>query len=232
MNTQNKSVLAISEVIPFIQNTNVGYFEYRNKVTLPSGQSIQLTRGLVRLAKLNQPLECCICGCTGTYVMKDYQERGDGVMQEIWRVMSWHKKANKAVHMTVDHIVPKYYGGTLVQENMRIACHICNSQRGYSMENIEVPSEVPVYREVYNIHNSLEYIRHKLKDLIELTKEKTFHLKNYINKYLCTKGQSYRRTTSVDCFREAIKRGLKQIGYTGLNPDIIDTIVQAGVVTL
>ena len=229
MNTQDKSILAISDVIPLIQNSKVGY---RNKLTLPSGQSIQLTRGLVRIAKLNQPLECCICGCVGTYLMKDYQQRDDGLMQEIWRVMSWNKQANKAVHFTVDHIVPKHYGGTLVQENMRIACHICNSQRGCSLENVELPTDIPVHREVYNIYNSLHYIRNKLKDLIQLTKEKASHFKNCVNKYLTAKSQSYRRTTKVDCFRDAIKHGLKQIGYVGLEPDIIDTIVKAGAVTL
>lgn len=234
MTTQNsKSVLAISDVMPELASQPISY---KGKFLLKSGQSIQLSRGLVRIAKLNQPLECCICGCTGTYMMRDYQDIGSGSKkggkQEIWRVMSWHKEAQKAVYLTIDHIVPKHFGGTLDPKNIRIACNVCNTQRGCSLENVELPEDVPIYKEVYSIHPSMEYIRNKLKDLIKLTKEKADHFKQCVNKYLITKSQSYRRATSVEFFREAIKRALTQIGYKNLKPEIIDNIVQAGVTAI
>lgn len=237
MNTQNsKSILAISDVIPQITSQPINKITFKSKLVLKSGQSIQLTRGLVRIAKLNQPLECCICGCTGTYMMRDYQEMGSGSKKgeklEIWRIMSWHKEAQKPVFLTIDHIVPKHFGGTLDPKNLRIACNLCNSQRGCSLENVELPKDIPIYKEVYCIHPSMEYIRHKLKDIIKLTSERAVHFKNCVNKYLITKSQSYRRATNVEFFREAIKRALKQIGYKDLKPEIINNIVQAGAITI
>jgi len=223
-------ILAISEVIPIIQNGKVGF---RDTILTKSGIKVKLSSSLVRIAKLNQPLECSICGCIGTYMMQGINNHEDGHHKDdSWKIMSWNKERNRPTFLTIDHIVPKHFGGTLVPQNCRIACHFCNSQRGTDMNNVEVPENVPIYHQAYSLTPALEFIRNKLQNVITITKNQFKKVKEVVRDYLTGKSQSYRRATNKNHFREAIKRGLAKVGIMNLSGSIIDTIVEAGVITL
>ena len=80
------------------------------------------------------------------------------------------------VKMTIDHIVPRYMGGTFCWENLVCACHVCNARKGDRtpqhaglklLRKPEKPSFIPhisytLYRQSVDEENWLKYLPRKL----------------------------------------------------------------------
>ena len=41
-------------------------------------------------------------------------------------------KRKKREKLSLDHVIPKYYGGSATQQNLRVACKTCNSKRHHN----------------------------------------------------------------------------------------------------
>jgi hypothetical protein len=117
-----KKVVGISEV--FSKITPVS-----KEVVLESGQAIIISKNLKRLWMLGKPLECEVCGCSGTHLQEHIREE----QFTTWRVMCWSEEGKRQTFLTLDHIIPKSYGGTYELNNIRITCACCNLLRGNTL---------------------------------------------------------------------------------------------------
>lgn len=75
--------------------------------------AMRKTRGLRNKLAERQNWRCCYCGCS---------------MQ-----ITQGRKPNLA---TFEHVVPLSYGGPNVEDNMVIACYLCNTRRGNNFYDV------------------------------------------------------------------------------------------------
>lgn len=64
-----------------------------------------------------------------------YEQCG-GICPQCGRKMSLNNPRALNSYMTVDHIVPQYYGGTSNIENLRPLCRKCNMGRGSDTDGV------------------------------------------------------------------------------------------------
>ena len=135
--------------------------------------------------------ECVCCGRTGTYYAL---EKSVGSNQNR---AHFNLYSDDDVLMTKDHILPKSKGGMDCIDNMQTMCTICNSNKGNSVPDGYVPSDVKK-----NKQSNRCYIWYGTKKFISM--DKAVHVMAHGNKKaFCTVKKH---------IRESIKNGTPYCG--------------------
>ncbi len=150
---------------------------------------------LSNVGRLKQPLQCIRCGVKGTIILRHRHanEPETAVHHDVFGV----NQHNKYVMITVDHILPKSWGGNNFKSNKQVMCHSCNTGKGMVIKRAELENVIR------NIPNHLIHNGYAHSFVINMTKQ---------HKDLCT----------ADNFRLIVKQLPKIVNY---HDKIIDIMV-------
>jgi 5-methylcytosine-specific restriction endonuclease McrA len=116
---------------------------------------------LSSVGKLKQPLQCVKCGLKGTHVVKHRHanEPTETVHHDVYGLFN-----GKVTMLTVDHIMPRSWGGSNYTSNKQIMCYKCNNHKQDILDqnNLKiVMHNIPMY--IKNNHLTVNFIPKLIK---------------------------------------------------------------------